>query len=92
MHLIKALCRFLGIDRAVFFSNANQITRLLTGPITIALVLRYLTPERRIAWISGTREMLPNGKIISPLLKAMFPQLNSEKLKGCLGIFPVRLV
>ncbi|XHR28013.1 MAG: lipopolysaccharide biosynthesis protein [Chthoniobacteraceae bacterium] len=43
--MIKALFRILGIDRAVFFSNANQITRLLTGPITIALVLRYLTPE-----------------------------------------------
>ena len=37
--------RFLGIDRAVFFSNAAQVIRLITGPITMVLVLRYLTPE-----------------------------------------------
>ena len=37
--------RWAGVDRAVFFSNAAQMTRLLTGPITMALVLRYLTPE-----------------------------------------------
>ena len=37
--------RWAGVDRAVFFSNAAQMTRLVTGPITMALVLRYLTPE-----------------------------------------------
>ncbi|HEY4415412.1 MAG TPA: hypothetical protein VGO57_06945 [Verrucomicrobiae bacterium] len=37
--------RWAGVDRAVFFSNAGQILRLLTGPITMLLVLRYLTPE-----------------------------------------------
>lgn len=41
----KSLMRFLGIDRAVFFSNATQMIRLVSGPITIALVMRYLTPE-----------------------------------------------
>src|ERR1043166_6445087 len=37
--------RWAGVDRAVFFSNLNQMTRLVTGPVTMALVLRYLTPE-----------------------------------------------
>ncbi len=37
--------RWAGVDRAVFFSNATQMMRLFTGPITMALVLRYLTPE-----------------------------------------------
>jgi len=37
--------RWAGVDRAVFFSNAAQVARLFTGPITMALVLRYLTPE-----------------------------------------------
>lgn len=37
--------RWAGIDRAVFFCNAAQLMRLITGPITMALVLRHLTPE-----------------------------------------------
>jgi len=37
--------RWAGVDRAVFFSNAGQLLRLVTGPVTMALVLRYLTPE-----------------------------------------------
>ena len=37
--------RWAGVDRAVFFSNGAQMLRLVTGPITMALVLRYLTPE-----------------------------------------------
>jgi O-antigen/teichoic acid export membrane protein len=37
--------RWAGVDRAVFFSNAGLLTRLFTGPITMALVLRCLTPE-----------------------------------------------
>jgi O-antigen/teichoic acid export membrane protein len=37
--------RWIGVDRAVFFSNAAQMTRLITGPITMGLILRYLTPE-----------------------------------------------
>ena len=37
--------RWAGVDRAVFFTNAGQVARLVTGPITMALVLRYLTPE-----------------------------------------------
>ena len=40
--------RFLGIDRAVFFSNAAQVIRLITGPITMVLVLR----DRRHAGVS----------------------------------------
>ena len=39
------LRRWAGVDRAVFFTNAAQMLRLVTGPITMALVLRYLTPE-----------------------------------------------
>ncbi len=45
INLLKAVFRFAGIDRAVFFSNAAQVMRLVTGPISMALVLRYLTPE-----------------------------------------------
>jgi len=37
--------RWAGVDQAVFFSNAAQMMRLVTGPITMVLVLRYLTPE-----------------------------------------------
>ena len=37
--------RWAGVDRAVFFSNAAQMMRLVTGPMTMALVLHYLTPE-----------------------------------------------
>jgi len=37
--------RWAGVDRAVFFSNAAQLLRLITGPMTMALVVRYLTPE-----------------------------------------------
>jgi hypothetical protein len=42
---LNQLRRWAGVDRVVFFSNAAQMTRLLTGPITLVLVLRYLTPE-----------------------------------------------
>lgn len=42
---IKSLLRFLGVDRAIFFSNAFQAIRFLTSPVTMVLVLRYLTPE-----------------------------------------------
>jgi len=37
--------RWAGMERAVFFSNAAQMLRLVTGPMTMGLVLRYLTPE-----------------------------------------------
>jgi O-antigen/teichoic acid export membrane protein len=42
---LHQLRRWAGLDRAVLFSNATQAMRLFTGPITMALVLRYLTPE-----------------------------------------------
>jgi O-antigen/teichoic acid export membrane protein len=42
---LHQLRRWAGVDRAVFFSSAAQVVRLITGPITMALVLRYLTPE-----------------------------------------------
>jgi O-antigen/teichoic acid export membrane protein len=45
LHHFHKFRRWAGVDRAVFFSNAAQLTRLFTGPITMALVLRYLTPE-----------------------------------------------
>jgi len=45
LHHFHRFRRWAGVDRAVFFSNAAQLTRLFTGPITMALVLRYLTPE-----------------------------------------------
>lgn len=45
LKLLHQFRRWAGVDRAVFFSNAAQMMRLVTGPITMALVLRYLTPE-----------------------------------------------
>jgi O-antigen/teichoic acid export membrane protein len=45
LHHFHRFRRWAGVDRAVFFSNASQMTRLVTGPITMLLVLRYLTPE-----------------------------------------------
>jgi O-antigen/teichoic acid export membrane protein len=45
IHHFHRFRRWAGVDRAVFFSNAAQMTRLFTGPITMLLVLRYLTPE-----------------------------------------------
>ncbi len=45
LHHLHRFRRWAGVDRAVFFSNAAQLARLFTGPITMALVLRYLTPE-----------------------------------------------
>ena len=45
LNLLHRFRRWAGVDRAVFFSNAAQMTRLVTGPVTMALVLRYLTPE-----------------------------------------------
>ena len=45
LHHVHRIRRWAGIDRAVFFSNAGQMLRLVTGPITMVLVLRHLTPE-----------------------------------------------
>ena len=45
IHRLHRFRRWAGVDRAVFFSNAGQMTRLVTGPVTMILVLRYLTPE-----------------------------------------------
>src|ERR1017187_4871500 len=45
LHRLHQFRRWAGVDRAVFFSNAAQLMRLVTGPMTMALVLRYLTPE-----------------------------------------------
>ena len=45
LHHFHRFRRWAGVDRAVFFSNAGQMLRLVTGPITMALVLRCLTPE-----------------------------------------------
>ncbi len=45
LHRLHQFRRWAGVDRAVFFSNAAQLLRLVTGPITMALVLKFLTPE-----------------------------------------------
>ncbi len=42
---VRSLLRWGGVDRAVFFSVATQLVRFVTGPITLVLVLRHLTPE-----------------------------------------------
>ncbi len=49
IHHLHRFRRWAGVDRAVFFSNAAQMVRMITGPITMALVIRYLTPEIRRA-------------------------------------------
>src|ERR1035437_2832486 len=45
LHRLHQFRRWAGVDRAVCFSNAAQMMRLVTGPMTMALVLHYLTPE-----------------------------------------------
>ena len=45
LHRLHQFRRWAGVDRAVFFSNAAQLLRLVTGPITMVLVLKFLTPE-----------------------------------------------
>lgn len=37
--------QFTGVDRAVAAAVATQLTRFVTGPITLLLILRYLSPE-----------------------------------------------
>jgi hypothetical protein len=58
--------RWAGVDRAVFYSNATQMLRLVTGPITMLLVLRYLTPEVQgyfyaFAGVAATQVFLEMG-------------------------------
>ncbi len=53
---LHQFCRWAGAEPAAFFSNATQMMRLFTGPITMALVLRYLTPE-----IQGYLRLLRRG-------------------------------
>jgi O-antigen/teichoic acid export membrane protein len=45
LHQLHQFRRWAGVDRAVFFSNAAQVTRLVTGPLTMLLWLKFLTPE-----------------------------------------------
>jgi O-antigen/teichoic acid export membrane protein len=58
--------RWAGVDRAVFYTNAAQVLRLVTGPISMVLVLRYLTPEIQgyfyaFAGVVGTQVFLEMG-------------------------------
>ena len=43
--LLSLLLAKLGVTRAVGWSLLAQGVRLLTGPLTMVLMLKYLTPE-----------------------------------------------
>ena len=43
--LFRKLLHRGGVNRAVFFSLATQVTRLVTGPIAMLMMIRHLTPE-----------------------------------------------
>ena len=58
--------RWAGVDRAVFYSNASQMLRLITGPITLVLMVNYLTPEVQgyfyaFAGVAATQVFLEMG-------------------------------
>ncbi|MEI6070652.1 MAG: hypothetical protein WCS31_02585 [Verrucomicrobiae bacterium] len=41
----RFICHTLGIDRAISAATATELIRFVTGPITMLLIIRYLSPE-----------------------------------------------
>lgn len=46
-HLISFLRHRLSMDRAIAASTATQLIRFVTGPVTMFLIIRFLTPEEQ---------------------------------------------
>jgi len=45
--LPRKFCQAIGMDRAIGASTATQLIRFVTGPITMLLMIRYLSPEEQ---------------------------------------------
>jgi hypothetical protein len=45
--LLNFLRQRLGLDRAIAASSATQMMRFITGPVTMLLIIRFLTPEEQ---------------------------------------------
>lgn len=47
LRALDSLRRRLGLDRAIAASTLTQLMRFVTGPVTIFLIIRYLSPEEQ---------------------------------------------
>ncbi|MEM6599804.1 MAG: hypothetical protein AAF649_00305 [Verrucomicrobiota bacterium] len=68
--MIKRFYQLLGIDRAIGTSSANQLVRFFTAPVTMFLIIRYLSPEEQgfyysFAGVVGIRVFLEAGFAVS---------------------------
>jgi len=66
----RALKQFLGIDRAIGASTATQLMRFITGPITMLLIIKYLSPADQgfyysFAGVAGIQVFLEAGFAVS---------------------------
>jgi hypothetical protein len=64
------LVQFLGIDRAIGASTATQLMRFVTGPITMLLIIKYLSPADQgfyysFAGVAGIQVFLEAGFAVS---------------------------
>jgi hypothetical protein len=63
---LNHLIQILGVDRAILASVTTQLLRFVTGPITLLLIIRYLTPETQgffytFASVAGLQVFLEAG-------------------------------
>lgn len=68
--LIGRLRDVLGLDRAIAASSATQLIRLVTGPITMVLIIRFLSPIEQgyyysFAGVVGIQVFLEAGFSVS---------------------------
>jgi len=66
----KTLIDALGIDRAIGVTTATQLMRFVTGPITMLLIIKYLTPAAQgfyytFAGVAGIQVFLEVGFSVS---------------------------
>jgi O-antigen/teichoic acid export membrane protein len=64
------LKHYLGIDRAIGVTSATQLMRFVTGPITMLLIIKYLTPTDQgfyyaFAGVAGIQVFLEAGFAVS---------------------------
>jgi len=67
---MKRLINMLGIDRAIGATTATQLMRFVTGPITMLLIIRYLSPADQgfyytFAGVAGIQVFLEAGFAVS---------------------------
>lgn len=66
IRLLNFLRQRLGLDRAIAASSATQMLRFITGPVTMLLIIRFLTPEEQgffysFAGVMGIQVFLEAG-------------------------------